>query len=64
MALLDKATEEKKFDVRMWERNIRRGVFRLDDYEGSLKALSDDAEQADWIGFDAIVEDQGGPSRG
>ena len=57
MALLIEATESKKLDVRMIERNIDRGVLKPDDLKQAVQALPDDSENAEWISIAAIMND-------
>ena len=56
MALLNEAVDAKKLDVRLVERNINRGVISQDDLEKSLKKLSDDSENAEWISIETLVQ--------
>lgn len=60
MALLHDSVAFKKFDTRMVERNMARGVIRSEDYSAIVKALPDDAENADWISIDSLMEDLSG----
>jgi hypothetical protein len=57
MTLLHDATEFKKLDVRMVERNLARGVVSQDEVEKSAKKLPDDAENADYTIVDDLIED-------
>ncbi len=54
MALLHESADNKKFDVRMIERNQLRGVISQKETEDFLKSLSDDTEAAEWVSVDAI----------
>jgi len=58
MALLHESVEFKKLDVRLIERNITRGVLRREDLEESLKTLPDDAENAEWVSVDSLVQEK------
>lgn len=55
MTLLHEAVESKKFDTRMIERNVARGVLSSEEIEKNLKKLPDDAENAEYISLDEIA---------
>jgi hypothetical protein len=55
MTLLIDATEEKKFDSRVVERNVQRGFAKADDYEKFVKELPDDSENAEIVSIDALI---------
>ncbi len=55
MTLLHEAFDEKKFDVRMIERNVARGVVTSDDVEKTTKKLPDDGENADWVSLETLA---------
>lgn len=57
MALLDEAVEEKKFDTRMIERNLLRGVISEADVQSSIKNLPDDAENGSWVSIESLKND-------
>ncbi|MCM2277847.1 MAG: hypothetical protein NDJ89_07195 [Oligoflexia bacterium] len=57
MTLLHEAVETKKFDVRLIERNISRGVVTSDEAAKLAAKLPDDAENADWIAIDSLKND-------
>jgi hypothetical protein len=57
MTLLIDATEAKKFDTRVIERNVQRGATKPEDVEKSLKDLPDDAENAEYVSIDSLVSD-------
>jgi hypothetical protein len=57
MTLLVEATEFKKFDVRMIERNVARGVIKPDDVNRAINALPDDAENAEWVSLNELMSD-------
>lgn len=46
MPLLHDSVNQKKFDVRMAERNVQRGFLTQDELEKHLKSLPDDATSA------------------
>ncbi|MDR3608113.1 MAG: hypothetical protein P4M08_12115 [Oligoflexia bacterium] len=55
MPLLHESSEDKKFDTRMVERNVTRGVVPAADVDKFLKNLPDDAEGAEWVNLDVIA---------
>jgi hypothetical protein len=57
MTLLLDATEAKKFDSRVVERNIQRGFTKVDDYEKFVKDLPDESENAETISIEALLAD-------
>jgi hypothetical protein len=57
MALLDEAVESKKFDTRVVERNVQRGVVRPEDVQKSLSSLPDDAENATYVNIESLAAD-------
>jgi hypothetical protein len=58
MTLLHEAVEAKKYDVRMVERNVARGMIAADDVEKAIKKLPDDAEFADYVSIDSLAGDE------
>jgi hypothetical protein len=63
MALLHEAVEEKKFDVRVVERNITKGVISSDEAKKALNQLPDDGENATFVSIDQLAADgEGQPS--
>ena len=60
MTLLHEAVLAKKNDVRMVERNVNRGVTSQADVDAHLKALPDDAGNAEWIAIDSLAGDESG----
>jgi len=59
MALLHEATDQKKLDVRVLERNVDRGVIAAKDVEKQLKELPDDAANALWTNTDELSNSEG-----
>ncbi len=57
MPLLHDSVNEKKFDVRMVERNVLRGQVSQDEVEKVLKNLPDDSAHAVAVG-EADLEKQ------
>ncbi len=57
MTLLFDATEAKKFDSRVIERNVQRGTTKSEDYEKFLKELPDESENAEIVSIDALIAD-------
>jgi hypothetical protein len=60
MALLHEAVGSKKFDTRMIERNIARGVLSSQEHAENVAQLPDDAENAEWISVDSFIEEEPG----
>jgi len=57
MTLLFDATEAKKFDSRVVERNIQRGFAKADDYDKFVKDLPDESENAETVSIEALLAD-------
>ncbi len=57
MTLLFDATEAKKFDSRVVERNILRGSVKADDYDKFVKDLPDESENAETVSIEALLAD-------
>jgi len=57
MTLLSDATEAKKFDTRVVERNVARGTTKSEELERFSKDLPDDAENAEYVSIDALIAD-------
>lgn len=57
MTLLSDATEDKKYDVRVIERNVQRGITKAEDHEKFQKELADDADNAEFVSLDALIAD-------
>ncbi len=57
MTLLSDATEQKKFDTRVIERNVQRGITKAEDHEKFQKELADDADNAEYVNVDTLVAD-------
>jgi len=53
MKLLNTALDEKKFDVRMIDRNLRRNFIQYEEVKKHFQALPDDEECADFTGLEA-----------
>ena len=62
MALLSEASKEKEFDVRMINRGLSKGLITQDEVEKHKKSLSDDAETADYIDLEVLLESVKGKS--
>ena len=60
--LLKDAVEQKKFDIRVLEKNMTRGLVPHDEIEKYLKQLSDESEFADWINPEDLNEPVRKPS--
>ena len=57
MSLLDEAIREKKFDVRMVEKNTSRGHVAQEEVEKAQKALKDDSDNAEWANVETLAQD-------
>ena len=57
MTLLKDATEAKKFDTRVVERNLSRGVTKAEDVEKTTKDLQDDSANAEYIAIETLAAD-------
>lgn len=55
MTLLHEAVDAKKFDVRMVERNVTRGVVSSEDAAKISKQLPDDADNGEWVSLESIA---------
>jgi hypothetical protein len=56
MSLLHEAIDQKKFDVRMLEKNLVRNVVSEKEVKSFIDQLPDDAENAATISLDEIAE--------
>jgi hypothetical protein len=56
MSLLHDSINNKKFDVRMLEKNLVRGVVSDKDVKAQVEQLPDDSENAAYISLDEIAE--------
>lgn len=56
MSLLHEAIDQKKFDVRMLEKNLVRNVVSEKEVKSFVDQLPDDAENATLISLDEIAE--------
>ncbi len=57
MALLHEAVDEKKFDVRVSERNVTKGVVTADEAQKATDKLPDDADNAQYVSIEALLRD-------
>ncbi len=60
MALLHEAVDEKKFDTRVAQRNIERGLLKPEDLKSFVEKLPDDAESATYVSIESLSGDQNG----
>ncbi len=49
MSLLKEATEEKRFDIRIIERNLTRNIISDDELHDVESNLPDDSANAEWV---------------
>jgi hypothetical protein len=57
MALLHDSVNSKKYDVRLVERNIARGLISAKEFEEAIKNLPDDSENAEYISIETLEND-------
>jgi len=58
MSLLHEAVDQKKFDSRITQRNMERGILRPEEFDKFVKSLPDDAEKATSISLDTLMADE------
>lgn len=56
MPLLIDATEAKKFDVRLTDRHLERGLITQTELNKVTKDLPDDADNAGWVSVDTLAQ--------
>ncbi len=56
MSLLHDSIISKKFDVRMLDKNLVRGVITDKEAKTQVEQLPDDAENASFVSLDEIAE--------
>jgi hypothetical protein len=56
MSLLHDSIQEKKFDVRMLDKNLVRNVITDKEVKTHFEQLPDDAENADYINIEELAE--------
>lgn len=54
MALLNDSVNSKKYDVRLIERNVARGLISAKEVDDAIKNLPDDSENAEWISIESL----------
>lgn len=54
MSLLFESIEKKKFDSRMLEKNIERGVIQEKEAKQFIDQLPDDAENAEYVDIETL----------
>jgi len=59
MLLLSKALEDKKFDLRIIEKNLARGILQAQEQAKSVQQLPDDSASAEWVSLDDIQNSDG-----
>ena len=57
MALLHDSVNSKKYDVRLVERNVARGLITAKELEEAVKNLPDDSENAQYVSIDTLEND-------
>lgn len=56
--LLVNAVQDKRFDLRVVERNVVRGLVSPDEVEKQLKSLPDDSANAERVSFESISQQE------
>jgi hypothetical protein len=56
MSLLHESIQEKKFDVRMLDKNLVRNVISDKDLKTHLEQLPDDSENASYLNIEELKE--------
>lgn len=62
MTLLHEAVEQKKYDVRLVERNMARNSVTQAEVDQYVKGLPDDSQNALYVSVDSLMEDLLGDS--
>ncbi len=57
MPLLKDCVDQKKFDVRLVEKNVARGFIEIKDVDVIMNGLPDDLELAQWVNTDELAGD-------
>lgn len=60
MTLLFEASQEKRFDLRVVERNLRRGIVAPEEFKKSTDKVADDTSNAEYTRIEdlAVQEDE------
>jgi len=56
MTLLHDAVEAKKFDTRVLERNLTRGVITDAEVKKAVQALPDDAAAGEFVNIESLTD--------
>ena len=56
MTLLHEGVEAKKFDTRVLERNVARGVITDAEVKKAVQSLPDDAEAGEYVSIESLME--------
>ncbi len=57
MPLLKDCVDQKKFDVRVIEKNLARGFVQIKEVDDTLGGLDDDAQTAEWVNTEELAGD-------
>lgn len=60
MTLLHEAVENKKFDIRIIEKNLSKGLITTTDFQKSVDQLPDDSENAAWVTIESLSDNKAG----
>ncbi len=59
MVLLSEAVLVKKFDTRLVERSLAKGLLSSHELQAALQELPDDAANADWVSLESFTQPAG-----
>ena len=57
MTLLKDAMEAKKFDSRIQERSLQKGLLKAEELKKQTDLLPDDADNAEYVSIETIAND-------
>ena len=58
MTLLKDASEAKKSDIRLIDRNFKKGLISQDEIQRLAGQLPDDAANAEWVSVETLSDDE------
>jgi len=57
MSLLKDAIQKKKYDVRMIDQNLNRGVVKSSEVDQNISSLEDVSENVEWVNLEELADD-------
>ncbi len=57
MTLLKDAMDDKKYDSRIQERSLQKGILKAEELKKQTENLVDDAENAEYVSIETIAND-------